>query len=227
MEPALNVLIIEDHELMTWALIKVIRDGFDNAILQSAFDLERGLEILKETDIQLVMLDLDIPGGNSPRMIAQIRQIRKEVRILIYSGLSEKHHALKYIMAGADGFISKNAPKSAVCDAVRTVLSDKKYLQPITQEAVVNALIFKKFRRQISDTIRLTKREQDVLRLLLKGKWTNEIADELGLQPNTISTHKGSIYIKFGVTNPVELFEQVRARMPELLHENESSPSVK
>jgi two-component system, NarL family, invasion response regulator UvrY len=112
--------------------------------------------------------------------------------------------------------VSKNDPVSTVIEAVLAVLSDKKFVSPIAENALVNYVL--EFDNKGSGkALIFTPREKDVLLLLLKGRWTNEIAHELGLKATTVSQYKSKIFGKFGVTNVIDLVSEVQLRIPEIV----------
>lgn len=213
-----NVLIIEDHEIVVWALQRVVAKVVEHATIYTASELKDGLEILSGQRADLIIFDIGVPGGNTPEAIGWFREIQPDVSVLIHSGLPEKDHSVTYLTAGANGFVSKNSPMADISVAIETVMRGKKYISPLTYEvmadSILNETVSIKKKRQ---PLRLTDREHEVIKLLLAGKWTKEIADELGLKITTISTHKAHIFEKFGVHNPIDLFLAVQERMPELI----------
>lgn len=218
MEHQTQILILEDHDIVIWALKNMISKDFPDACTYSAHDLRQGLGILQETSIDLIVMDIDLPGGNSPRMIADIRAIQPQVPILVYTGLTDEDSSLDYLAHGANGFLSKRAPFATVLEAIRIVLNGGRYLNPSLQTAILEKFLDNSPR---SGTHRhnygLTSREKEIIALLFKGKWTKEIAGELGLKIQTISAYKGKILEKFQVHNSVELLLKIQKEMPELI----------
>lgn len=218
MEQQTKVLIIEDHDIIIWALKNVIEKDFPDTALLSALDFNQGLSILEENFIDLIILDVDLAGGNTPSMISDLRNIQSNVHILVYTGLSDEENSLEYLVAGANGFLSKKVPLATVSEAIGLVMTGGRYvssglLHAITEKYLGNPSKPTKSRRSYD----LTDREKQVTLLLLKGKWTKEIADELGLKLTTVSTHKGNIFEKFEVDNSIQLFLKIQKEMPELL----------
>jgi DNA-binding NarL/FixJ family response regulator len=213
-----QILLIEDHEIIVWALTRIIEKGFKGTGLFAASSFNEGLRILERNTVNLIILDIDMPDGNTPSMITDLHKVQSQVPILVHSGLPEKDYSLKYLGAGANGFVSKNAPFSTISDAISVVLNGKKYISTITHDVIAETFLNGNPKApKKKENFYLTERENEVIRLLLKGKWTKEIAAELGLKVTTISTHKGNIFEKFGVDNSVELFIKVQEEMPELL----------
>jgi two-component system invasion response regulator UvrY len=220
MEQHTKILIIEDHDIIVWALTSVIEKDFADAMFYSASDFTQGLRILERGPVDLIVLDVDLSGGNTPTMISDLRNIQPGVQILVYTGLTDEDDSLKYLAAGANGFLSKKAPFSTVSDVMRLVLNGGRYLSSSLQNAITEKYLGSSSKpAKNKRNCDLTTREKEVAVLLLKGKWTKEIADELGLKLTTVSTHKGNIFEKFEVDNSIELFRKIQKVMPELLQE--------
>jgi two-component system invasion response regulator UvrY len=218
MDRHINILIIEDHEIVSWSLSKMIRASFSSVSVMSATDFYSGLEIVRNGPIDLVILDIGVPGGSSPDMIDKLRGVNPELRILIYTGMSEKENSPKFFAAGVDGFVSKEGTLEDVPRAIKTVLNNKRYISASAYEAIA-ASFLESSKQPPKNYIRLTEKETIVLKLMLKGKWSKEIAQELGVKITTISTHKTHIFEKFDVNNLIDLFKAVRERMPGFLDE--------
>jgi len=211
-------LVIEDHYVVSWALKVLIEETYRDAIVESATTFEDGLKLLNSRPVDLIILDVGLPGAPSGSMIGMLRNVQPQVNILIYSGKPESEFAVKFLSEGASGFVSKDQPMETVKDAISAVLEDKKYISKLTYEAIAGSFLDRNSRQSFPNApIHLTPREHDVILLLLQGKWTKEIASQLGLRVTTVSTHKTHILEKFGVENPIDLFKAVQIRMPHLI----------
>lgn len=218
MNQPLRILLIDDHELILWALVAIIKEKISDAEIDSTRTLEQGLIILERSDTDLIVLDIDIPDGNSSKMITTIRQIRPQVKILIHTAMKEEEYSIEYLSAGADGFLSKAAPSDTVAEAILTIMKGEKYLSAKTQ-----SLLARNYLRNVTNpekkkaSVTVTPREAEIIKLLLLGKWTKEIAAQLGIKWSTVSTHKLSIFEKFGVTNVIQLYKKIEKERPELI----------
>ena len=217
MEQQLNLMIIEDHEIIVWALTSIIEKYLPNSNTTSISSFPEGVDLLRDGYIDLIILDIKTPGGGTPKMITDLRQIQSDVKILIHTGLPEEEYAVQYLQEGANGFLSKNAPYETIIEAIRHVLSGRKYISPAIHRIIAENFLAPNEPSHKKLNFEVSEREKGVIRLLLKGKWNKEIADELELKQTTISTHKGRIFEKFDVTNPIELYIKIQKIMPELL----------
>jgi two-component system, NarL family, invasion response regulator UvrY len=204
-----QVLIIEDHDIVTAAVEIVLKENFPRATIQKAGTFQKGVKLLSAAPPKdLIILDVDIPGGESYRMIELLRNIQPKVRILIFTGQEESRHAIRFLKAGANGFLSKMAPLEECATAMKMILNDKKYVSDAVQQMITDSFFNKAPVIDDSD-LSLSPRENEVLELLMQGKWTKEIANELNLNPTTVSTHKAKIFQKMDVSNIIELFKKL------------------
>jgi two-component system, NarL family, invasion response regulator UvrY len=201
-----NVLLIEDHPLIRLSLRTVFSEiGVDIRLYEAENFTSANLQ-MQNQPFELVVLDIHIPGGRGTDMIDLLRQAQPKVLILIYSGADENQFALPYISAGADGYVSKSSDKEELIEAVRTLMRRKKYMSPKLHGHVLQNGFDSRSIHQV-----LSEREYLVMQMMLDGKWTNEIAAELGIQSNTVSTFKARIFRKLNVTSVIELYEKVNS----------------
>jgi two-component system, NarL family, invasion response regulator UvrY len=201
-----NVLLIEDHPLIRLSLRTVFAEIDSSIQLYEAENFtSAGLQIQGQK-FDLVVLDIHIPGGKGLEMVDLLRQAQAGVLILVYSGADESQFALPYISAGADGYVSKSSEKQEIIEAVRTLMQRKKYMSAKLHGFVLQNGFDSRSIHQV-----LSEREYLVMQMMLDGKWANEIAAELGIQANTVSTFKARIFRKLNVTSVIELYEKVNS----------------
>lgn len=216
-----KILLIDDHDIVLWALSSIISENILGAETHTAANFGQGVVLLQKHKMDLVVLDVDVPGGSGPQMIEILRKAHKQVRILVYTAMSEEDFSVKYLTAGADGFISKGAPFPTIIQALNTVLKGNKYMSLKTQNFLAeNYLKSVTTPARVKRKIKVTAREAEIIPFLLAGKWTKEIAGELGIKWSTVSTHKLNILEKFGVSNVLELYKKIQKESPELLNGN-------
>ncbi|XZF15819.1 response regulator [Chitinophagaceae bacterium MMS25-I14] len=205
-----KVLIVEDHSTVRIGIKYMLGDIVDTPDTVMADNMNSALQALSEDSFDLVILDLNIPGGGAPATIRKIRDKRRNARILVFSANDEQVYALPCLQAGADGYLSKNSTDEEFAVAVKNILGGKKYLSPEMQQQAILKVAGTSggHARNISDI--LSARETEVMQLLLKGMGTAEIAAKIHLQLSTISTYKMKIFEKMGVRNIVELVEKMK-----------------
>ncbi|MHA4742066.1 response regulator [Dyadobacter sp. MSC1_007] len=200
----MKVLIIDDHFLVRNSLKFMLENAYSNVVCIEADNYYNARPHFIDPEIQLIILDIDIPGGTGTGMVTEIRSQNDDVRILICSAADEELLAMDYVMAGADGYVPKSADEQEAMNAVSMVLKGKRYVSPAIQTRLLD-MFSAKSRQRPRTTTRLSTREKQVLDLLLEGKWIKEIAAALNLRANTVSSFKTRIFTKLGVTNLFEL----------------------
>ncbi len=181
----------------------------DGSEIYEAISFEGALETCASHSLDLIILDIDIPGGTDADMIPQFKRIQPNVKILVCTGYDEKKYALEYIAAGASGFVSKSSERPKMRLAIETVLENKRYVSDVIQQRFLEEIYQKTTDSAISsDTPHLSTREEEIMKLILDGKWRKEIASLLKISPNTVSTYKARIFEKMKVSNVFELAQK-------------------
>lgn len=199
-----HILIIDDHPMVAIGMQGIVKTAVDNSVTSFAYSFQEGLDVLAKTPVDLMILDLAIPGTRGPEMISAYRMAQPDLKILVFSGRDELTNAPLCLHRGANGFLHKNSFDSEAAKAIRTILENKKYVSPKLKEAMLTNLMEGKS-MQSDPTALLTPREREVLSLLLTGKWLKSIADELNVKISTVGTQKNRIFKKMQVDNIVDL----------------------
>ena len=197
-----HFLLADDHSLIRQALFILLEDiGIEGAVSQAS-NLSQVMDVVKSESIDIAIIDAHFPDGNSMTIIPEIKKINPGVKILVYTGVDEKAQSLKFINAGADGFLSKMAEEEETKQAILQMLETGQYLSPITQALLMSALQ----NPQLADPLKtLTDRELEIAELYGQGLGNLEIANRLSLKQNTVSTVKKRIFEKLNIENIVEL----------------------
>lgn len=198
----INILLADDHSLIRNGVRFLLEDLEINFDEFSASSLAQIREVLNETIIDFAVMDAHFPDGNSLKVIPQIKERTPNIKLLIYSGIDERANALKYINAGANGFVSKLAAEEEVMNAITQTLNNGKYLSPAVQDVLLNSLGNPILVNPLST---LSDRELEIAKLYASGMGNLEIANTLNLKQNTVSTMKKRIFDKLKIDNIVAL----------------------
>ncbi len=197
-----DILIVDDHLVVRTGVSIILEEKIKHLNISTTDNYSETLKILKEKKFDLIILDINIPGGRNTSMIEEIRIIQPEVKILIFSVYEENTHACPYIIAGANGYLNKLSDKKKLTSAVDSVLKTGNYLTPDIIKELVKASTN---RESINPLDKLSKREREISELLVQGDGNIEIANKLNIQLTTVSTHKNKIFNKLNIKNIVEL----------------------
>ena len=195
----MKFLIADDHAIVRKGLVQVLREEFPNGeIIEVANSTEVFHQISKQV-WDIILLDISMPGRNGIEILKQIRANGINAPILIISTHSEEQYAVRALKAGASGFLNKESATEELLIAIRKVLSGKKYVSASLTEKLAETFGEKQDHEQLSD------REMQVLQLIASGKAVSEIATEISLSVNTISTYRMRILEKLKLNNNSEL----------------------
>ena len=203
----LNFLLADDHHIIRKGIQLLIEDISENFEVFHASRLQQIPEKIKQQKIDVVILDAQFPDGNSISILPEIKKQNLDLKVLIFTGLEEEKFSLKYIHAGADGFLSKLSEDDEIRKAIIQLLEDGKYYPSFTQKLL--DLSFNDA-SVLSPLNQLSERELQIAELFSKGYGNLEIANELSLKQNTISTFKKRIFEKLSIESLLELAEMVR-----------------
>lgn len=203
-----NILVVDDQEVVRYGTTLILQKSIEDAHVSEAGSFEETLKILSSKPFDLVILDIDMPGGNNHQMLDVIRLRHPDIKILIFSSYDEQIFGWRYLEAGADGFLSKKMGIEEIKNATKSLLRDEKYLSPALKQTLLNNITKKK--NTINPLDRLSNRESNIMQLLIKGLSVADIAEKLSLQVSTVSTYKKRICEKLQVTNIVEMIEKVQ-----------------
>jgi len=197
----LHVAIADDHTAIRLGLKYFIQDWMPGTLISFAEDIRELMDTLSNHQVDIVLLDINIPGGNNLQMIKSIKDKQHRLRILVFSAYDEMTYALRYIDAGADGYLQKDKGEEHIKEALNTVFRGGKYLGNDLREY----LLRQRFISHRNPLDQLSSREMEVCQLLIKGMGVSEIANSLLLHTSTISTYKTKIFEKLGVRNTTDL----------------------
>lgn len=197
-----EILIVDDHLVVRTGVSIILEEKIKHISIATTDNFSDTIKLLKQKEFDLIILDINIPGGRNTLMIEEIKNIRPDVKILIFSVYEEGTHACPYIIAGANGYLNKLSDKKMLTNAVETILKTGNYLTPDIIKELVKASTNKV---SINPLDKLSKREKEISELLVHGDGNIEIANKLNIQLTTVSTHKNKIFSKLNIRNIVEL----------------------
>lgn len=201
-----NVLIADDHSIVRYGIILLLKEVLPRAEFYEAATFTETKKILGDKPMELLILDVNIPGGDNVRMVESLKAQFPEVKILIFSAYPEQTYALRYIQVGADGYLHKDSSERVIKKAVETVLAGKSFLSDTVKENAFSQILSKNSGLNGIDA--LSNRELDVATHLVKGLGIIEIAALLNLQMSTVSTYKKRVFEKLQINNLPELINQ-------------------
>ncbi len=165
---------------------------------------KKALQVLKEKTIEIIILDVHIPGTDTLELVQQIKETFPSTKVLIFSMSAEKIHAPRYLKSGARGFVSKESSMEELLKAINIVSEGRRYISDTLAMLLAESPDAVKEQNPFSN---LSPREMEIATLLLDGKTAGEISKMLKLGASTIGTHKARMFEKLGISNLLQLKE--------------------
>ena len=194
-------LLIDDHLIVRSGIKLLLNDMYKEVEIYEADDGISALAFLEQNNYDLITLDVQMPNTDSFALMQFIKKEYPLAKVLMFSMSPESIYAIRFIKAGAKGFISKSAPLEEMKIAIDKVMNDKKYfseeiLMELTEGDAGDS-------NNLFDL--LSPREFEIVQLLLNGKTISHIAADLSLGLSTVGTHKARIFQKLKVSNLLDL----------------------
>ncbi len=199
----IRVLIVDDHAILRAGVREMLADEEDLQVVGEAGSAEEALQLINSgTKVDVVVLDITLPGQSGIELLKQLRSERPDLAILVLSMHPERSFAVRLMRAGANGYVPKMIVPEELVKAVRAVGAGRRYITPIVAELLASDAA--------SDEEgplhnRLSERELQVFTRIAKGISPAVMANELGLSVKTVSTYRARILEKMGMRSNAEI----------------------
>jgi DNA-binding NarL/FixJ family response regulator len=198
----IRILIADDHALVRDCLRQLLSQTHDLCIVSEANDGMQALDKANEDGLDLVLLDMSMPGLGGADLVKLLRRQNAGLPILVLSMYKQPMLARNALAAGASGYLTKGCGAEVLISAIRTVALGGKYIDP----GIAEYIVFNGFpKRELPPDQKLSKRERSILGMLARGQTVNEIASELELSNKTVSCYKTRLMNKMNFANIADL----------------------
>jgi len=197
-ESILRVLIADDYAIVRKGLIQMLQGEYPTLQVAEAVDGTEVYEKIRRHTWDLILLDFSMPGRNGLEILKQLKADGITTPVLMLGAHTEEQYAIRALKAGAAGFLNKISTGDEFITAVTTVLKGGKYISTAQAETLVNNA-GTNFERPLYEL--LSDREMQILQFIANGKTVTEIAAEISLSVNTISTYRTRILEKLRIDN--------------------------
>jgi DNA-binding NarL/FixJ family response regulator len=198
----INVLIADDHAVVRRGIRQILTETPDIEVGGEAGTAEEVVRLVTEQRWGVIVLDISLPGGSGIELLATIRKLRPEARVLILTVHSEEQYAVRAIRGGAAGFLTKDSAPDELVDAVRKIAGGGRYVTEEVADALAGMVAGD---ASSVPHERLSDREFEVLKMLASGKTVSQVALELSLSVKTVSTHRVRLLKKMNMKTNAEL----------------------
>jgi len=210
----IRVLICDDHQIVRQGIRQMLADAADIVLAAEADNGPAALKLVREANdggpadarLNVVLMDIAMPHRDGLDVLRQLRGEFPRLPVLMLSTYPDKQYAVRSLKLGAAGYLNKSADSETMTGAIRKVAAGGLFITPTVAEQLASTI--SSGRAHGADAPlheRLSHREYQVFRLLASGSSVGEIADQLVLSSNTVSTYRARILEKTGARNDVEL----------------------
>jgi len=199
---ALNVLVVDDHELVRTGMRRLLEDNPEIASIQEASSGEMALELASDQTFDIILMDVNLPGMSGLEASEELLTLAPDSRIVMVTGRMEGSLIRKLLNAGVRGYVSKGSSATEMEKAMRKVMAGEQYLSPdVAQRFAIDAISGD----DENPFERLSTRELEIIELLLKGQRNRQISEDLHISEKTVSTHRSRAFEKLRVKTTAEL----------------------
>ena len=199
----IRVVIADDHQILREGLKQLLHAAGDLDVVAEAADGQQVLDRIRTLDIDVLLLDMSMPGKSGIDLIRQVKAERPKLRVLVLSMHEEHQYAVRAIRAGASGYLTKESASSQLVAAIRRVAGGGAFISAEVAEHLAHDAMPHAADRSLHST--LSDREYQVFTRLVGGESVSQIALALHLSAKTISTHKARLMEKLHVASNADL----------------------
>jgi len=186
---------VDDHSLIRAGVRALVLDIPGYAVVGEANDGSQLLEMVEQLSPDIVLLDISMKETGGLEALQRLKRVRPQSKVLILSMHTDPTLIMQALESGAHGYLLKDTTATELEHALDALRNNERYLSPAIAHTVINQALTRTQKNQptIADSHNLTARQLEILRLIVRGKSTREIANGLGLSIKTVETHRSQI----------------------------------
>lgn len=199
-----SIIIADDHEIVRYGISTYLSAQEDIEIVGEAASGEECLELCKEKKPDLCLLDISMPDKNGIETAKDLREIDSEIKILVLSMYEDEQVLNDVLKIGINGYLLKGTGKDELLNGIRVIMKGQQVFSESISKMITDSFLGKKI-NSLDSEADLTKRELEILKLIVDGKTSKEIANELFISPRTVDTHRANLMQKLDLNNIADL----------------------
>ncbi|MDD0839659.1 response regulator transcription factor [Curvibacter sp. HBC61] len=198
----IRIGIVDDHAIVRAGLRNFFADQVDLRVVGEAANGREAIDLVRTHEMDVLLMDLAMPGQSGLDVLAMIRAKVPDVGILILSGYPEEHYAMTLIRQGASGYLNKECDPSEIVEAIRTIALGKRYITRTVADLLAQQLGRKE---DVPAHEQLSEREFQVFLKLARGETAGDVAKSLSLSVKTVSTYRTRLMEKMALASNSDL----------------------
>lgn len=200
----IKIMIVDDHALVRMGICRLLEDIADIEVVAEAESGEVALKIARETKLDVVLLDMKMPGIDGLEVTRRMQRSHPGIKIIAVTAFAKEPFPTRILQAGALGYLTKECGVVEMTEAIRKVNQGQRYLSSeVAQVLALNSLSDKELRDNPFEV--LSERELQVTLMISKGMSVQEIADHLCISSKTVNGYRYRLFAKLEIKNDVEL----------------------
>ncbi len=200
-----RILIVDDHTIVRQGIAQLVNREPDLDVCVEAGDADSAVAVLRETPVDLAIVDISLPGTSGIELVKVIRDSHPQLPVLVMSMHDEALYSDRAFRAGAKGYVMKQEATEKLLAAIRKILNGGVYVSDRMQTVMVQRFLNSGADETVSFIDNLTDREFEILRMIGQGLTVAEIADKLGRSAKTVEAHRANLREKLGLKRAAEL----------------------
>jgi DNA-binding NarL/FixJ family response regulator len=204
MEPV-KILIAEGHDIYRHGISSIFRDNGKFVVLHSGRTGQELLNFYEANRDAICLISSNIPDSNVHNIMQELREINRQVRAVVLTHSTELSHLNQALKAGVKGYLSKNVSAEELINVTLDVASGKQAFGKSISQIMIGKYTDIAKRSSSSNKKGITKREREVLKLIVEGHTSSEIADVLFISTRTVETHRSNLMNKLELKNTAAL----------------------
>lgn len=215
MGKVIKIILADDHLLVRNGIKSLLLEDDSLDVIGEAANGKEALELAKETQPDLLIIDVRMPIMDGIEAAGRLKDFSPNTKSIVLSMHDSEEYILKSIKAGASGYLLKDTGKEEFLKAINTVYNGGKYFSGDISNVIVsnylqNSSASNQIAKPLKNSLGLTKKEIEILSLILSGMTNTEISDKLGKSKRTIETHRFNLMKKMNVKNLIELSSKAK-----------------
>jgi DNA-binding NarL/FixJ family response regulator len=205
----INILIADDHTMFVDGIESILKDERGMKVVGRCYNGADVIDFIAHNDVNIVLLDVNLPDISGIEVCKKITEKYKNIKVLAISMYNEESYVSEIVNNGAIGYILKNTGREELLTAIKTVFKGENFFSREVSETIMKATINRKNAEKSPQLPKLSRREKEILKMIIDGDSTQQIADSLFISIKTVESHRSNLLAKFNARNSTALVKIV------------------